>query len=230
MAVHPLDGAFERVNRAKEHLDDLKRGIEAFRVSQEEATLRNLDPRTHQPHPRQLDPIPLRFSVLIGEICYNCRSAMDYLVFELACLDSGVHQDGTQFPIESSAKGFRRQIGTGRLRGINASHVAALEALQPYKGCNWTKTLKDISNPDKHRQLIVTSSISGVATTFGPTVESLGTDGMIISATTEWGHQMHMKHEVTLTIELPNWMTVQALDEIQSQVAQALVDFQPEFK
>jgi hypothetical protein len=36
---------------------------------------------------------------LVGEICYNLRSALDYLVFELAKHDSGTRQENTQFPI-----------------------------------------------------------------------------------------------------------------------------------
>jgi hypothetical protein len=46
--------------------------------------------------------VPIR----VGEVCYNFRSALDYLIFELAKLDSGVEQGGTQFPIMDSPKDF----------------------------------------------------------------------------------------------------------------------------
>jgi hypothetical protein len=44
-----------------------------------------------------------------------------------------------------------REVG---LKGINPLHMAAIERLQPYKGCGWTKMLRDLSNPDKHRQFV----------------------------------------------------------------------------
>src|SRR5439155_16628984 len=38
-------------------------------------------------------------------------------------------------------------------RGINARHIAGIERLQPYKRCDWTRALRDLSNKDKHREL-----------------------------------------------------------------------------
>src|SRR5262245_2994099 len=40
-----------------------------------------------------------------------------------------------------------------RLTRLPNGGTAAIEALQPYNGCNWTKALRDISNPDKHRNI-----------------------------------------------------------------------------
>jgi hypothetical protein len=78
---------------------------------------------------------------------------LDYLIFELAKLDSGIEQDGTQFPIVDTKKNFEEQKGRW-LKGINAAHIAAIERLQPYSGCNWTKRLRECSNRDKHRHLV----------------------------------------------------------------------------
>ena len=90
--------------------------------------------------------------ILLGEICYNLRSALDYLVFELAKFDSGTIQNGTQFPIDDTPQKFARHIPT-RLKGVGVSHVTTIEGLQPYNGCRWSQILRDISNPDKHREL-----------------------------------------------------------------------------
>jgi hypothetical protein len=63
------------------------------------------------------------------------------------------HQDDTQFPIVDTKQSF--ESGKGRwLKGLNAAHVAAIERLQPYMGCQWTKALRDISNRDKHREFV----------------------------------------------------------------------------
>jgi hypothetical protein len=97
---------------------------------------------------------PIRIPVLIGEICYNLKSGLDYIVFELAKYDSRIAQDGTQFPIESTKQGFMGRKKQGWLKGINEAHIAAIKRLQPYKGCNWTGTLQALRNPDTHRELV----------------------------------------------------------------------------
>ena len=39
------------------------------------------------------------------------------------------------------------------LKGLNERHVAAIERLQPYNGRDWMKTLREVSNPDKHQEI-----------------------------------------------------------------------------
>jgi hypothetical protein len=151
-APHVLDGAFERVNRAGEHLNDLNTRLEALRQENEKSVVVQFD--AEPPHNIQIVvPIlaPMRIPILIGEICYNLRTALDYLVFELAKLDSGTSQRGTQFPIEDRKDNFKRRTKT-RLKGMNPHHVACIERLQPYAGCDWTKALRDFSNRDEHRE------------------------------------------------------------------------------
>jgi hypothetical protein len=157
--THSLDSSFERVRRANEHLADLEQRIRDAFTQQADSIV--IDFHSSPPggikevhHPAQTF-WPMRTAVLIGEICYNLRAALDYLVFELAKLDSRVPQDGTQFPIVEAKKDFAASAGRW-LKGVNASHVAAIEKLQPYNGCDWTKQLREASNPDKHRHFIST--------------------------------------------------------------------------
>ena len=96
--------------------------------------------------------VPLALSLPVGDCIYNLRSALDYVVYELAILDSGKVQEQTQFPIVDCEKDFNEQ--KRHLRGLNEHHIRAIEALQPYKRIEWAKTLRGISNPDKHRHLI----------------------------------------------------------------------------
>jgi hypothetical protein len=93
----------------------------------------------------------MRIGVLIGEVCYNLRSALDYFIFALAKHDSGIPQRGTQFPIVDTEKDFIWRAKTW-LKGVNSAHIAEIKMLQPYKGCNATKILRDLSNRDKHRE------------------------------------------------------------------------------
>lgn len=154
-SAHSLDGAFGRVVRAEQHFSELVGRIEALRQEQYDAISWELDlerPGEVRVSRTKYVLVPLLFSILVVEICYNLRAALDYLIFELARLDFGQVQNGTQFPIEDRPKNFAGN-GHRRLVGLNARHIAAMEPLQPYNGCNWTRLLRDISNPDKHRSL-----------------------------------------------------------------------------
>jgi hypothetical protein len=171
---HVLNGALERAIRAREHLLDLGQRLGPLQKHNDVVSTHpaaGLKPLTIEPSPPIVFPASMRIPILIGEVCYNLRSALDYLVFELAKYDSGSPQKQTQFPIECSEKNFRERRKKS-LKGINDDHVARIEALQPYKGCNWTKTLKDISKPDKHRELIkLKGEVVAIVYVFGEDVE-----------------------------------------------------------
>lgn len=98
----------------------------------------------------------LRIAVVVGEVLYNLRSALDYLVFELALLDSGIEQSGTQFPICDTPDDFASQ--RFRLRGVRGGHVAVIGSLQPYQGMDWALALQFLSNQDKHRRMHAVST------------------------------------------------------------------------
>jgi len=70
--------------------------------------------------------------ILVGEVIYNLRAALDYLIYELAFLDSFKIQEGTQFPIEDTKRRWQvAAFGTkkrpARLVGISGRHKAAIE-------------------------------------------------------------------------------------------------------
>jgi len=113
MPQYALNPSLERVVRVKEHLADLGHRLAHILRQQEDAIIPQFDP--NPPH-RLVLPLPastfvtMRVGVLIGEVCYNLRSSLDYLVFALAELDSGIKQKGTQFPIVRIAG--RSALGT----------------------------------------------------------------------------------------------------------------------
>lgn len=147
-----LDNAYARVHRADQHLMRLEREVVLFLRSGPlfPVTIPRYATGTFT---ASSQVVPSIISILIGETVYNLRAALDYLIYELAILDSGDLQEGTQFPIEDRPQGWRRNRGT-YLKGLSPKHQAAIEALQPYSGCDWTGTLRNLSNPDKHRSLI----------------------------------------------------------------------------
>jgi hypothetical protein len=144
-----LDGAYLRLDRAKEHLADLERRIEVFGKERPgHVTVLNRDAKG-VPTIRPQIPVylPQDLSIVIGEIFYNLRAALDYLVFAMA---DG--QQRTQFPIDEAPKDFKRHRKTF-LNGVAVEHIALIESLQPYKGCKWTRFLREYSNFDKHSEL-----------------------------------------------------------------------------
>lgn len=159
-----LQGAVDRIHRAEEHLASLRREIAGFGQREHDSCTIGVSsylPNTFScvrkvPHER----IPAIISILLGETVYNLRAALDYLVFELARADSGSVQEHTQFLICDTQKQFAKER-LRCLKTLSAAHVAAIEGLQPYNGVKWTGRLRQISNPDKHRQLTPTNSGSG---------------------------------------------------------------------
>ena len=108
-------------------------------------------------------------SMVIGEILYNLRAALDYIVYATACANNKAkHVGGTQFPIETDPDVFEGRV-TGKnpktgesvkqyLRKVPPSALERIRQLQPFSGCAWTPLLRDLSNPDKHRGLNALSS------------------------------------------------------------------------
>lgn len=235
MTPHALDGAFQRVTRAEEHLTDLKEKIPVVTQAQMSAFVLKFN--TNAPYdpkivikPSKIG-VPMSVGVIIGEVCYNLRSALDYFIFELARHDTGSVQSGTQLPIEDDAEGFARRQKRGWLKGIDAAHVAALERLQPYRGCDWSAALRDLSNRDKHREFVAIGG-SYSATVFTPMMDANFSE--IALPITRAPHpvmgEVDVKFHATITIHFPDGTpVVETLEKIKAGVAQTLADFKPVF-
>lgn len=107
--------------------------------------------------PVALPDVPLDVSMLVGEITYNLRAALDYLVCQLSLLDtpewSGRKERRNQFPLESTEAGFKGRRAS-MLAGVSDRHAGLIRAYQPFAGCPWTALLATLSNVDKHNDLI----------------------------------------------------------------------------
>lgn len=161
--MQPLDCAYEQINGAREHLDALRPEISAF--TEEIANSISLKykrgfvkiNRDYLVVPIGTAEFPINRSAplgtkrLIGEIIQCLRKSLEYLVYELACYDSKSIVEKTQFVIVDCEKKFRENLW--HLQGLTGEHRAMFERLQPYNGCNWTKLLQELSNPDKHKTL-----------------------------------------------------------------------------
>ena len=242
--MHPLDGAYIRLDRAEEHLTQLKTLIEIF-VDGEYDLAREkekLDSERAKPAFRLRtgdSQIPLKIPVLVGEIAYNLRATLDYLVYELAILDSGSTQNGTQFPICDAPDAFRRRRKTF-LNGINDTHAAAIETLQPYGAGSWKhpfRLLRTISNPDKHRHLVIhkqQGSGWGAGSEDPAYLAKYPTDvkGIIVHTEVEEPGRptVYMRLHYTIFVAFDSGLSViDTLEEIKTKVDQTLGDFKPGF-
>ena len=166
-----LKGADEWLNRAQEHLAAFQEASAPLLDGEIETMIGSFDPDPNLDNlpdkvpslgwrPAQAQ-IPLRLSVLIGEFIQAVRRSLDYLIYELAMLDSGRAQRGTQFPIDDRRDVFwarlapRKGRSTSYLNGVDPKHATVIERYQPYRGVDWTKFLRSVSNPDKHRHLTI---------------------------------------------------------------------------
>jgi hypothetical protein len=236
---HALSGAYLRVKRAGIHLADLEGRIKAFwESSNKKLTISfNLNTLELTPQTDNLPAIPAMLGVLVGEIIYNLRCALDYLVFELAILDSGIEQEMTQFLIEDTPKGWERRRPR-YLRGLSVEHVAMIERLQPFPGRddNWRlAALRDISNSDKHCQwLVVAQQIDGpiFLKASAPGSFEGETRGQVKSTVLPDGRKadVHMYGNLTAAITLADGTPiVETLHSVKARVIDILNSFMPEF-
>ena len=183
--IPSLRDADARVGRSQRHRNRLEEKINGFWRSADYATL--IPPYTSGSFTYAVDRhlFPSSIPILIGEVLYNLHSALDYLVHQLAVLDDGkVHFD-LRFPIEDTPSD-PAQVGTlsatwdtathALLGGINASHKAVIRSFQPFEGCAWTRTLRDLGNADSHGLLSITvaEASTGTGGNGTGTVQALG--------------------------------------------------------
>lgn len=157
-------GATLRLVRAAQHLDEIRRLIESYR-REHPTPVRVLLPKEQlgaNEYAPILDwgpagtPPRLELAILVGEIAYNLRAALDYLVHRLAALDNAGHRL-RYFPIEDDPTKWKKRRATW-LKGIRDSHVDMIRHYQPFEGASWIQLLKTINNPDKHQALTLVVS------------------------------------------------------------------------
>jgi len=187
--------------------------------------------------------VEFRLGIVAGEAIHNLRAALEYLVFALRRHDSPgkTFETKTQFSIEDCEKCFARRRKT-YLKGVSDPHVATIEAYQPYKGCEWTRLLREISNEDKHRE--IKAVVRRFGKTQGETVVDLGEFEL-----SEAGAKplrplvilpeddiptldvsVYVNLRGTVDVAFPDGLgVIETLEEIQTQVRLVLETFGPEF-
>jgi hypothetical protein len=168
---HPLDGARERLTRANENICNLLSEITPFisdlpviRFSGENPTFTDEDRKNWDILTKANPQLPLRLSVLAGEIVHHMRAAFDHVAWQLSSPAQRT-SNPTQiaFPVSVAVPPadkdelgrYKRQV-----KGISSpTALARIESLQPYKALNplahplWV--IHDLDRIDKHRELVL---------------------------------------------------------------------------
>jgi hypothetical protein len=119
--------------------------------------------------------LPLRWSTIVGDAIHNFRCVLDHLAWQLARtnLPHGEAPPNTvQFPIISEASGWAGQAF--RVAALSDRHQGLVESAQPYHRGVWMgagpprnplEDLRDLSNADKHRFVVVTTYGADISAT-----------------------------------------------------------------
>ena len=167
-----------KFRRAKVHFDALKREVEDF-----------FKPNPHDPvidfevnpddgvvRVRLKKPLPIEWSLSVGDTLYNLRSGLDHIVWATIVRYGGNPTTSNEFPIFLDSSRYSKVDKTGKpVRGSGLAKVEGLpdgaktciENLQPYKRTDGPRELHplwllhEISNYDKHRLVnVIHASIS----------------------------------------------------------------------
>lgn len=161
-----LAGARAKIERAREHFENLKSEADAFLQAEPYRLVpeRDDDKVSARVHFDREPPYD-RWGLILGDCVHNLRSALDHAVQEVAAAFTG--QDPPpdygqlQFPILTeadywTAKSRRYQIDTNHLP---SAAIDIIEAAQPYHRGDKTwpfLVVQNFDNADKHRKLAVT--------------------------------------------------------------------------
>ena len=114
--VQSLEGARLKVERAREHLDNLDRAIKAFRATNSYVVKREFDKgqNRHLFRVHIEKSIPTAFGLIIGDAVHNLRSALDHVVWELSrrVVDEPIRR--TAFPIFLDKSRWQQEMNSSR--------------------------------------------------------------------------------------------------------------------
>jgi hypothetical protein len=166
MHMHPLNSVWLKIIRAKEHLDSLYSEIQMFWLSKPKPF--DLIPEDDTKESEKVfkfkvnrEP-PIRWSVIVGDIAFDLRSALDHLAWQLALLTTSTPCKGTEFPIFDCASNFKKGGKGGaasKMQNIPPEAQEIIESLQPYHQEDELNLvhlwwLHELNRIDKHRELI----------------------------------------------------------------------------
>jgi hypothetical protein len=169
--VTDLSGVEAKIGRAKRQIADLTRAIEAAVEDAPKTFTLEFDSISGQ-HVLRIHGLPLvdpEWALLVGEILYNLRSALDHLAWQAVLFDERQPCKDTHFPVRESRFNRKGQPVPTQLTPpvSNPDLLRALEDVQPYMRPDGKAQdfrlghlfwLNKLCNIDKHRLLLVVAT------------------------------------------------------------------------
>jgi hypothetical protein len=170
---HPFAGIDEKLKRSNENIFSLKAEVDRFFEEGKFPVLPSQNDKkllleAIQYHKQR--EVPLRFSVLVGEIAHHLRSILDHIVWQFSTPTyRREHSQRIEFPIlktrPADKEGIKRY--EGKIKGIAELQIRSMiGALQPYNAPDpLNSPLLIIHNMDifdKHRELVLCHSTGAV--------------------------------------------------------------------
>jgi len=221
--MHPLDGPRFKIARAYQQIDSLQHDSELFFNRYiGAAPVGKFNEKTGMYDllvPEQPD-IPLDWSICVGEIAHNLRSALDQLVCQLAIVSElgrdwrFCEEKRTGFPIyicgPRSGKPMKERFTRKRLSYLRKPYRTTIQGFQPYKRRNGQRRsplwlLHQMNNADKHRVIpVVAGWIMGtsVMPRFGFTGPFTIKVGVPLKANTKIGEVSSLEEEMHMNRRL----------------------------
>jgi hypothetical protein len=154
--IRTLDSAWAKVDRAKEHLAELKSLVDEFHTLHRKVIIFDYDSNAGKYFANVTfpDEPPLKFSVIVGDIAHNLRSALDHLAFQF---DSALPAS-RKFPVYSEKGKLLKALKQGLSQRFPRRAWAIIDKQQPcHYGDHYYKRgiyrLHRINIRDKHQLL-----------------------------------------------------------------------------
>ncbi|HLI78834.1 MAG TPA: hypothetical protein VKV03_02560 [Candidatus Binataceae bacterium] len=149
-----------RIKWAGKKLDELKDLIRLANDETNEFAIREREMNGMRMLFRFQDQTHYESIRLVSEFLHHGRSALDYIVFNLARHNTGTEQDRTQYPICDCQKEFEEVVRRKRspIEFLTEDQVVLVERFQPYNRLPVLALFNRISNRDKHREFHISAS------------------------------------------------------------------------
>jgi hypothetical protein len=154
-----------KIDRAKQHLEELQKEISVFFKLQPYRISTKRDPKTKRLiyYLTDVMSVPDKIALISGDIVQNLRSALDHLAYDLFMKENKetLSAKHIYFPIEKDLQTYEREK-VRKTKGISSDKLKLIDSIRPYKGGNDTLwAIATLNNIDKHRLLMTVGSTFG---------------------------------------------------------------------
>ena len=161
----PFRGARLKIERAKQHIDDLNRILRKFLDQDTYIVFVEHDPNASGDllKVRGTKTMPEDFVLVLGDALHNLRAALDYAMNDIEFSTMGERTTYTKFPVYDSREALEAAVNGGLKKKSPKQVIECIaDIVQPYKGGDghaiWSLHQLDIE--DKHRLLIANTELN----------------------------------------------------------------------